>query len=114
MHAIVSRLSPHATDLIRADHARVLATFHRYKSDVRTAKKQALAGALCLSLEVHAPIEEEIFYPAMASVASPLVGRLIPEHDQMRSLIGALRNRDASDPQYDATVMELMRDVIHH
>ena len=114
MHAIVSKLSPHATDLIRADHARVLATFHRYKSDAQPATKQALAGAPCLSLEVHAQIEEEIFYPAMGSVDSPLVGKLIPEHDQMRSRIAALRNRDSADPQYDATVMDLMGEVIHH
>ena len=46
MHAIVSKLSPHVTDLIRADHARVVATFHRYKSDVQPATKHALAGAL--------------------------------------------------------------------
>ena len=114
MHAIVAKLSPYATDLIRADHARVLATFHRYKSELQPATKQALAGAMCVSLEVHAQVEEEIFYPAMGSVDSPLIGKLIPEHDQMRSLIAALRNRDAADPQYDATVMELMRDVIHH
>ena len=118
MHAIVSKLSPHATDLIRADRARVLATFHRYKSDAQPATKQALAGAPCLSLEVHAQIEEEIFYPAMGSVDSPLVGKLIPEHDQMRSRIAALRNPlhkpEAADPQYDATVMELMGEVIHY
>jgi hemerythrin superfamily protein len=114
MHALVSKLSPQATDLIRADHARVLATFHRYKSDLAPAKKQALVGAICLSLEVHAQVEEEIFYPAMGSVDRSLVGKLIPEHDQMRSLIAALRNREATDAQYDATVMELMRDVIHH
>ena len=114
MHAIVSKLSPHATDLIRADHARVLATFHRYKSDTAPQTKRSLVATICLALEVHAQIEEEIFYPAMISVDAATVGKLIPEHDRMRSLIAALRNRDAADPQYDATVMELMRDVIHH
>jgi hypothetical protein len=32
----------------------------------------------------------------------------------MKNLIGALRGMDAAAPQYDATVMELMREVIHH
>jgi hypothetical protein len=34
---------------------------------------------------VHAQREEEIFCPAMASADSALVGRFIPEHDNMRS-----------------------------
>jgi hypothetical protein len=63
---------------------------------------------------VHAQIEEEIFYPAMGSVDTALVGKLIPEHDKMRSLIGALRGMEPDDAQYDSIVMELMREVMHH
>ena len=50
----------------------------------------------------------------MASVDNALVARLIPEHDRMRSLMGELRTADPAEPQYDARVMELMREVIHH
>lgn len=114
MHALLTRISPSVTDMIRADHTRVLATFHRYKADTPAATKQALVGSLCLALEVHAQAEEEIFYPAMGSVDNTLVGKLIPEHDKMRSLIGTLRPMDPASPQYDATVMELMREVMHH
>jgi len=114
MHALLTKVSPSITDMIRADHTRVLATFHRYKADTSAATKQALVASICLSLEVHAQAEEEIFYPAMGSVNAAMVGQLIPEHDKMRNLIGALRAMDAAAPQYDATVMELMREVIHH
>jgi hypothetical protein len=111
---VLARLAPDATAMIRADHARVLTTFHRYKSDSPAAAKRSLVATLCLALEVHARIEEEIFYPAMASVDSALVGRFIPEHDRMRSLIGELRRADPAEPQYDERVMELMREVMHH
>ena len=114
MATVLARIAPDATDMIRADHARVLTTFHRYKCDAAAATKRSLVATLCLALEVHAQLEEEIFYPAMASVDSALVGRFIPEHDRMRSLIGTLRSADAADPQYDAQVMELMREVMHH
>ena len=114
MNTLLTRVAPHATDMIRADHARVLATFHRYKTSTAAATKRALVGSMCLALEVHAQIEEEIFYPAMGSVDTPLVGKLIPEHDKMRSLIGALRGMEPADTQYDSIVMELMREVMHH
>jgi hemerythrin superfamily protein len=114
MQALLTKVAPSITDMIRADHTRVLATFHRYKTGTSASTKQALVAAVSLALEVHAQAEEEIFYPAMSSVDSPLVGRLIPEHDKMRNLIGALRGMDASAPEYDSTVMELMREVMHH
>ena len=114
MQALLTKVAPSITDMIRADHTRVFATFHRYKGDTSAATKQALVATLCLALEVHAQAEEEIFYPAMGSVNAAMVGQLIPEHDRVRNLIGALRAMDAAAPQYDATVMELMREVIHH
>jgi len=114
MSTLLAKIAPNATDMIRADHARVLTTFHRYAADVAPATKRSLVATICLALEVHAELEEEIFYPAMGSIDTALVGRLIPEHDRMRTLIAALRNADPADPQYDPQLMELMRDVMHH
>jgi hypothetical protein len=114
MTTVLAKIAPVATDMIRADHARVLATFHRYKSDASAGTKGSLIASICLALDVHAQIEEEIFYPAMASVDSALVGRFIPEHDRMRGLIGELRSADPAEPQYDERVMELMHEVMHH
>src|SRR5690606_32710643 len=38
----------------------------------------------------------------------------VPEHDTMRQLIRQLRAMRASDPGYDETFMQLMREVMHH
>jgi hemerythrin superfamily protein len=103
-----------ATDMIRADHTRVLATFHRYALDASPRAKRALAEKICLALEIHAQIEEELFYPALREAGSELVEKSFPEHEEMRRLIGALRRLDAADEQYDAAFMDLMRAVIHH
>src|SRR4051812_43512735 len=113
MKPLLAKIAPDATDMIRADHSRVLAMFHRYKAESTPGTKRAIVGAMCLALEVHAQIEEEIFYPAMGSVDVGMVGKLIPEHDRMRGLIAALRSTEPSDAQYDTTVMQLMREVIH-
>jgi hypothetical protein len=115
MHAILNRLSPSATEMIRADHTRVLAVFHRYHIDASPRAKRALVSAICLALEVHARIEEEIFYPALRETETSLVEeQLEPEHEEMRRLIAALRVMAPTRDQYDATFMELMRVVMHH
>jgi hemerythrin superfamily protein len=114
MRALLRKAGPSATDMIRADHTRVMAAFHRYKADSAPARKKAIVGLVCTSLLAHARMEEEIFYPAMRAAGSTLLDDLGPEHEEMRSLIATLSGMRPDDPQYDATFMELMRAVIHH
>ena len=114
MNMFTAKLSPSATDMIRADHTRVLGAFHRYSIAARPQAKQGLAESICLALEVHAQIEEEIFYPAMRAAGSELEKELVTEHEEMRRLISMLRGIDPADVEYDRVFMELMRDVIHH
>jgi hemerythrin superfamily protein len=112
----LNKLSPSVTDMIRMDHSQVLATFHRFEPGARPQTKQALVSTACLALEIHAQLEEEIFYPAIYDLAAhrELVEKSVPEHDEMRRLIAALRGMQPENPAYDATFMDLMRVVIHH
>lgn len=116
MKSITSKLSPSITNMIRMDHTHVLATFHQYEMDTHPQTKKALVNTACLALEVHAQLEEEIFYPAMREIAVDvsILDKSIPEHSEMRRLIAQLRAMEPSDPAYDNTFMELMRDVLHH
>ena len=116
MNSIASTLSPSVTSLIRLDHTHVLSTFHQYRIGSSPSIKRALVHTACLSLEIHAQLEEEIFYPAMHAAApeSHVLDKNVPEHDEMRRLIAELRSMEPSDTLYDQTFMELMRNVIHH
>lgn len=116
MNALTSKLSPSVTNMIRMDHTTVLATFHQYDPNASDNTKQALVQQVCLALEIHAQLEEEIFYPEMRSVAgsSDVLTKSVPEHDEMRKLISRLRSMTPDDLTYDSTFMELMRDVMHH
>lgn len=114
MKTMMSRLSPSATKMIRMDHTHVLATFHQYRADTPAERKRALVDSICLALEIHAKLEEEIFYPAMRSIDPDLVDKSMPEHNEMRRLIGVLREKAPTDAAYDRTLMELMRDVMRH
>jgi hypothetical protein len=116
----VTRLTPSITTMIRMDHTHVFALFHRYKADTPDGRKRALLTNACLALEVHAQLEEEIFYPALRRVISDdqILNKSGPEHDEMRELIRALRDQLAAADRVsvvvDDTFLKLMRAAIHH
>jgi hemerythrin superfamily protein len=112
----LKKLSPSITDMIRFDHSHVMVTFHQYTRDKRPSVKKALAETICDALEIHATLEEEIFYPAMRPIANDqkVMDKSEPEHMEMRRVIDELRGTDASDSRHDELVFALMRDVQHH
>lgn len=116
MKAFTDKLSPSITNMIRMDHTSVLETFHQYEMGSSPQTKKALVGTICIALEIHAQLEEEIFYPAMSHLAAdtPIVGKSVPEHNEMRRLIAQLRAMEPTDPTYDQTFLQLMKDVMHH
>src|SRR3954462_14877030 len=114
MTALAERIAPSVTDLIRGDHTKVLGLFHRYKLASNPRKKAALVACIGLAIEVHAQAEEEVFYAALRAAQPALVDKSMPEHEQMRGLIAALREMPPTEEGYDGTFMELMRTVLHH
>ena len=115
MTSLVSAVMPSATNMIRLDHTHVLSTFHQFKPDAPARVKKGLVNTICTSLEVHAQLEEEIFYPAVREVCDDeRIRESMAEHNEMKRLIRLLRQMEPEAIDYDGTVMELMRDVIHH
>lgn len=114
--SVLSKFSPGITKMIRSDHSHVLLIFHRYNAEASPGKKQAIIRAACLALEIHAQLEEEIFYPALRDVDSgnEVLAKSKPEHDEMRRLIAELREHEEPDEACDALFMQLMREVLHH
>jgi hemerythrin superfamily protein len=115
MTNIVSRLFPTATNMIRLDHTHVLSTFHQYKASAPARVKKGLVNTICTALEIHAQLEEEIFYPEMRKVCEDeRITKALDEHSEMRRLIGLLRTMEPEANDYDETLQTLMRDVMHH
>jgi hypothetical protein len=112
----LSKLSPSITDMIRMDHTHTMLAFHQYTADAKTRVKKALAEHICTALEIHATLEEEIFYPVMREIdsADSVIHKSEPEHNEMRQLIAALRADKTAGAEHDRLLMELMQTVIHH
>jgi iron-sulfur cluster repair protein YtfE (RIC family) len=115
MPSLAASMLPSITNMIRLDHTHVLSTFHQYKASAPLRVRKGLANTICTALEIHATLEEEIFYPAVRRVIEDdVIQDSISEHQEMKRLIATLRGMEPTARDYDETVMALMRDVIHH
>jgi hemerythrin-like domain-containing protein len=109
-----------AVSLLSADHAEVKQMFESYKQlveeDADNEEKRELAEAICVTLTVHADIEEEIFYPAMRESIDDdlLLDEAEVEHAAAKDLIAQIQAMDPDDALYDAKVLVLGEYVEHH
>jgi hypothetical protein len=109
-------LSPSITAMIRLDHMHVLAASHRYRASTPWWRKRAIVNGVCAALEIHAQLEEEIFYPALSSAlpGDETLAKSRPEHDEMRATIAKLRGMGPENAAYDGLFRQLIREVTHH
>ncbi|HVS76091.1 MAG TPA: hemerythrin domain-containing protein [Steroidobacteraceae bacterium] len=116
MSEALDSMTPDITRMIRLDHTHVLAAFRRFRSRMPESRKRALVENVCLALEVHAQLEEEIFYPAMRAIAAAgeILDKSVPEHEEMRGQIRTLRGMEPFDAAYNETFRKLIRTVLHH
>ena len=116
MNTVVSKLSPTATRMIRMDHSHVLAQFHKLDPDTNATVRSGVLRSICAALEIHAQLEEEIFYPALrsAGIQTPVLNKSVPEHDEMRRLIERVRATGTDGAQQNDAIYDLMNAVMHH
>lgn len=114
--SLVRKFSPGATTMIRMDHAHVMAQFHKIRPGLAEIQCQAIVRSICAALEIHAQIEEEIFYPAVrdSGVTAPALERSVPEHDEMRRLIERVRSLEGQAQAQNDALNELINGVLHH
>jgi hemerythrin superfamily protein len=109
-----------AIELLKKDHQKVAGLFKKYEGagDDASSEKEELFRMIKRELDVHARIEEEIFYPAAKQVpseeAKELVAEAGEEHKQIKTLLAELDGMDADDEQFDAKMTVLKEDVEHH
>jgi hypothetical protein len=118
-----SRTNAHARDeiisMLSEDHKRMKKAFRDFsRMDPHEDPDacQALAEQTCAELEVHAELEEHLFYPAVREVISEhqLIDEAEIEHMTLKGLIGQLREIDSHDEKYAATFKVLGEYAKHH
>jgi hemerythrin superfamily protein len=116
-----SKSAPSGKDaiaLLKADHKEVKGMVEQFKKSRSDSKKADLAQQICAALEVHAEIEEEIFYPAAREAMHQNDGELIDEaeveHTSVKELVAKIKGGSSGDGLWEAEVKVLGEYVNHH
>ena len=111
---------PNATQMLRQDHKKVKGLFIKFEQAKEVGAKRQVAEQAVEELEVHAQVEEEVFYPAVkkAIESIELVDDAKQEHQTAKSLISQLKKmtgRDVgNDNDFETKFSELMQAIGHH
>lgn len=105
-----------ALSLLEQDHREVEGYFKKFETLKNRQEKETLALQICLALQVHAQIEEEIFYPAArGAIENPeLIDEAIVEHAAAKQLIAEIEAMEVGDQLMDAKVKVLGEQIRHH
>jgi hemerythrin-like domain-containing protein len=107
-----------AFQLLKEDHQKVSGIFQQLEPTTERAEKTRteLFAQLKQELDVHARIEETIFYPAIkqASETREVVLEGYEEHAVVKTLLSELEGMDVTSEQWTAKLKVLMENVEHH
>jgi hypothetical protein len=106
--------------ILQDDHKRALKLFKQFEKADRedTEALREIAEQACAELEMHAALEEEIFYPALREAIDEedmeMMEEARVEHDTAKQLIAQLRGLQPGDARYAAMFTVLGEYVKHH
>jgi len=102
--------------LLHEDHQKVDKLFKQFEKAKDENERGQIAETVCGELEVHATLEEELFYPAVreAIEEQDLIEEAAVEHQTVKNLIARIKELDPSDPKHAAHVTVLGEYVRHH
>ena len=107
-----------AFTLLKADHKKVAGILEKIDATTERGVKtrEELFTQLKTELDVHAQIEETIFYPAIenADETRDITLEAFEEHRLVKQLLGELEAMDKGDEQWTARFTVLKEQIEHH
>ena len=107
-----------AFELLKKDHEKVSGIFEKLEPTTEEASqmRQELFAQLKQELDVHARIEETIFYPVLKQAAETreLTLEALEEHQEVKELLAELAALPVNDENWGETLTELKESVEHH
>jgi hemerythrin superfamily protein len=107
--------SEDAVEILKRDHETVKDLFDQYEKAEKRPLKTKLAAQILHTLQVHADIEEQIFYPAVRrKLEKDMMNEADEEHHVAKLLIAELEGMSGRESHYDAKMTVLAENVRHH
>lgn len=120
LKTIAQKIDPEqdAIDLLKKDHRKVESLFKEFKAAGENKRMQkSIARQICTELDIHARIEEKLFYRAAKREAEEAVDDVnegIVEHEGIKRLVKQLSQMNASDELFESRMTVLEEYVRHH
>jgi len=113
-HHPVASDDPLALRILKEEH-HVFRRLFDQAEDALDSERVKIANEICLRLEVHMTIEEEILYPALKPViGADEINEGIVEHASGKQLLAEIVQLDGTEELYKAKVHVLGEETIHH
>jgi hypothetical protein len=105
-----------ATQMIRRDHKKVEGLFEKFDQAKKAEAKKKICEQVIEELEVHAKLEEEIFYPAVRKHIGEedMLDEAKQEHQEAKQIMARLKSIDADEDEFEETFSELVDAIKHH
>ena len=105
-----------AVELLKEDHKKVQGLFTQFEKAKSSSDQHRIATEAILELEVHAKIEEEIFYPLVREAVGldDVMNEADEEHHVAKMLMAELTALPPDDQHYEAKFTVLAENVRHH
>jgi hemerythrin superfamily protein len=120
-----------AIELLKKDHEKVNELFRRFNGgggltgmvkratgSIPDRQRRQAADQICRELDVHALIEEEIFYPGVRALnddqLNSMLAEAFKEHATVKRQVAMIRNGIGRDQNLQSSMNELQSCVQHH
>jgi len=103
-------------ELLKQDHQRVKELFEQCEGSEDKKEQKQIFKEIKFELEVHARIEETIFYPEMEEHEDlrDMVLESLEEHKQMKTVLREMSKLSPSSEKFKPKFKVLKDDVEHH
>jgi hemerythrin superfamily protein len=105
-----------ALEVLMEDHQKVKGLFQEIRQATDNAKRRELFDKIDTALEIHAHIEETVFYPAIEEHEEfkDMVAGALEEHQEAKTLLDELEELGADNHDFGSKLQLLIEAVEHH
>jgi hemerythrin superfamily protein len=105
-----------ALEILKQDHQKVKGLFQAATKATDQTKRKDLFNQIDTELEIHAHIEETVFYPAIEDLEElkDMVAEALEEHQEAKKLLDELEQLGAESHDFGSKLQQLIEAVEHH
>jgi hemerythrin superfamily protein len=105
-----------ALELLKQDHQAVKELFEQLNDGKDDNRRKRIFDKINSDLNVHAHIEETVFYPEMERIEElkEMVKEALHEHREVKKLLEEIEGLDFAKDDSESLITELIENVEHH